>query len=179
MFFESRGQFDSGEKSVASLLQPDTRTAQTGFNMTPIIDIVFLLIIFFLVVCRFIEAENFPVTVPDGCRFAADLSDAQTPHAAVTVMKTPEGQVVFAVGSEKITTGVDAKDIEMAEVVVQLGHLIDSRLKNLPVERRVVTLRIDKDVDFAQAQYALAGVAASIARDIQLAALKHTRAVSE
>ncbi len=39
------------------------------FNMTPIIDIVFLLIIFFLVVCQFIEAENFPVAVPDGCEF--------------------------------------------------------------------------------------------------------------
>jgi len=179
MFFESRGQFDSGEKSVASLLQPDSRPAQTGFNMTPIIDIVFLLIIFFLVVCRFIEAENFPVTVPDGCRFAADLSDAQTAHAAVTVMKTPEGQVVFAVGSEKITDLAGARDIQMAQVVLQLGRLIDSRLKNLPVEHRVVTLRIDRNIDFAQAQYALAGVAASSARDIQLAALRHTRTVSK
>ncbi|HUV40412.1 MAG TPA: biopolymer transporter ExbD [Sedimentisphaerales bacterium] len=178
MLFESGGQISSGrEPSVCSL-----RTAgrsETGFNMTPIIDIVFLLIIFFLVVCRFIEAENFPVTVPDGCRFAADLSDAETAHAAVTVMKTAKGQLVFAVGSEKITTGVHAKDIETAQVAVQLGRLIDSRLKNLPVERRVVALRIDRDIDFAQAQYALAGVAASSARDIQLAALKHTRAVSE
>ena len=39
-----------------------TKTA-ASFNMTPIIDIVFLLIIFFLVVCRFIEAENFPVVL--------------------------------------------------------------------------------------------------------------------
>jgi len=34
------------------------------FNMTPIIDIVFLLIIFFLVVCQFIEAENFRLPSP-------------------------------------------------------------------------------------------------------------------
>jgi hypothetical protein len=33
-------------------------------------------------------------------------------------------------------------------------------------------LRIDKDVPFAQAQYALAGIAASSATDIQLAVLK-------
>ena len=179
MFFESRGQFDSGKKCAASLFQPGTRPVETGFNMTPIIDIVFLLIIFFLVVCRFIEAENFPVTVPDECRFAADLSDAQTAHAAVTVMKTPEGRVVFAVGSEKITDLAGALDIRMARVVFQMGRLIDGRLKNLPVEQRVVTLRVDKDIDFQHAQYALAGIAASSARDIQLAAFKHTRPVSE
>ena len=67
----------------------------------------------------------------------------------------------------------------MAEVVLQLGRLIDGRLKNLPVEQRVVTLRVDKDIDFQHAQYALAGIAASSARDIQLAAFKHTRPVSE
>ena len=36
-----------------------------SFNLTPVIDIVFLLILFFLVVCQFIEAENFPVNVPE------------------------------------------------------------------------------------------------------------------
>ena len=34
------------------------------FNMTPIIDIVFLLIIFLIVVCQGIDAENFDVAVP-------------------------------------------------------------------------------------------------------------------
>jgi hypothetical protein len=37
-------------------------------------------------------------------------------------------------------------------------------------------LRIDKDICFAEAQYALAGIAASIATDIQLATLKDKRA---
>jgi hypothetical protein len=40
-------------------------------------------------------------------------------------------------------------------------------------------LRIDKDVCFAEAQYALAGIAASSATDIQLAALKNKRVGSE
>ena len=39
-------------------------------SITPMIDVVFLLIIFFLVVCKFIEAENFPVEIPDNCQFA-------------------------------------------------------------------------------------------------------------
>ena len=140
-----------------------------SFNMTPIIDIVFLLIIFFLVVCQFIEAENFPVTVPDGCEFAQSDSEPGAQVTTVTVMRTNIERIAFAVGSEKITAS------SYADIVEGLAQLIDIRLRNLPPERRVVTLRIDKDVCFADAQYALAAVAQSSATDIQLATLKDKR----
>ena len=140
-----------------------------SFNMTPIIDVVFLLIIFFLVVCQFIEAENFPVAIPDGCEFAQSDTAPGSLITTVTVMKTDDEKIDFAVGSEKITIS------NYADVVEKLTDLIDVRLKDLPPYRRVVTLRIDKDVCFSKAQYALASVAASTATDIQLAALKDTR----
>ena len=35
-----------------------------AFDMTPVIDVVFLLIIFFMLVCQFIVAERFRVQVP-------------------------------------------------------------------------------------------------------------------
>ena len=73
------------------------------------------------------------------------------------------------VGPEKI---VASSYVDMVE---RIAELIDIRLKDLPPESRVVTLRIDKDICFAEAQYALAGVAASIATDVQLAALKNKR----
>ncbi len=155
MSFRIDGQFRSGVRS---------------FNMTPIIDVVFLLIIFFLVVCQFIEAENFPVAVPDGCEFAQSEPEPGTQVTTVTVMKTTKGRSCFAVGSEKIAAS------SYTDVVERIAKLIDVRLKDLPPEGRVVTLRIDKDVCFSEAQYALAGVAASIATDIQLAALKNKRA---
>ena len=140
-----------------------------SFNMTPIIDIVFLLIIFFLVVCQFIEAENFPVTVPDGCRFARSEPEPGAQVTTVTVMKDTEGQVCFAVGSEKISAS------SYTEIVETIARLVDVRLEDLPPERRLVTLRIDKDIHFAETQYALAGLAASSATDIQLAALRDKR----
>ena len=143
-----------------------------SFNMTPLIDIVFLLIIFFLVVCQFIEAENFPVAVPDGCVFATTVSDPGAQGTTITVMKTSSGKSAFAVGSEKISAP------GYADVVEKIAELIDVRLKDLPADSKVVTLRIDKDVCFAEAQYALAAVAASTATDIQLAALKNKRAGS-
>lgn len=140
-----------------------------SFNMTAIIDIVFLLIIFFMVVCQFIEAENFPVAVPDGCEFAESSPEHRAQITTVTVMKATPGKIDFAVGSEKIAPA-DYKNI-----VEKLAQLIDVRLKDLPADNRVVTLRIDKDICFADAQYALAGIAASTATDIQLAALRHDR----
>jgi len=144
-----------------------------SFNMTPIIDIVFLLIIFFLVVCQFIEAENFPVTVPDDCEFAQSDSEPGGQVTTVTVMRTTAGRSAFAVGSEKITAS------SYADIVEGLAQLIDIRLRNLPPERRVVTLRVDKDICFGEAQYALAAVAQSSATDIQLATLKDKRVGSE
>ncbi len=136
-----------------------------SFNMTPIIDIVFLLIIFFLVVCQFIEAENFPVDVPDGCEFAQSAPEHRPQVTTVTVMKRSDGKTDFAVGSEKIiASGYN-------EIVDELARLIDEQLEELPAKRRVITLRIDRDIYFAQAQYSLAAVAQSCAEDVQLAVL--------
>ena len=149
------------------------RQSVRAFNMTPIIDIVFLLIIFFLVVCQFIEAENFPVAVPADCAFAESSDERQAQLTTITVMKTTKDKVDFAVGSEKVSA---SSGTNIAE---KLTELIDNRLRELPSDRRIVTLRIDKDVRFAEAQYALAGVAASSATDIQLAVLKDKQANAE
>ena len=157
-------------RTFSSFLSPDK---SGSFNMTPIIDIVFLLIIFFLVVCQFIEAENFPVAVPDGCGFAQSDAEHRAQVITVTVMKTAEEKVDFAVGSEKITTSSNANIVE------KLAKLIDIRLTDYPPDRRVVTLRIDKNICFSEAQYALAGIAASSATDIKLAALKDKRTGSQ
>ena len=158
--------------SLRTIVQFRSPDRSGTFNMTPLIDIVFLLIIFFLVVCQFIEAENFPVAVPDSCEFAQSEPERRAQVTTVTVMKTTKDGVDFAVGSEKISAS------GYADVVEKIAELIDGCLKELPADNRVVTLRIDKDVCFAEAQYALAAVAASSATDIQLAALKNKRAGS-
>ena len=143
------------------------RPRQNSLNMTAVIDIVFLLIIFFLVVSQFVETQEFPVTVPDGCEFAQD--DDQAAQAAVlTVINKAEEKITFAVGPEKITPHDAAS---LPDIVETLAELIDVRLRDLPLESRIVTLRIDKDIPFSHSQYALAAVAQSIATDIRLAAL--------
>lgn len=150
------------------------RSQDGRLNLTPVIDIVFLLIIFFLVVCQFIEAENFPVSVPDDCHFARSEPEPAVPVTTVTVTKTSDGGVSFAVGPERISSSADTDGI-----VEALTQLIDIRLRDLPLQSRLVTLRMDKDIRFAQAQYALAGIAGSCATEIKLAALKDKRPDSD
>lgn len=153
MFIGKTNQFRSSEKPAA-------------FNMTPIIDIVFLLIIFFLVVCQFIDAENFPVSVPDDCAFASSACEPGGQVTTITVMKKADGEVNFAVGAEQVEA---SGGTDLAE---RIARLVDSGLEGLAPDRKVVTLRIDKDVCFAEAQYVLAAVAQSSATDVQLAALR-------
>jgi len=88
---------------LKSLKSADDRDSNC-FNMTPIIDIVFLLIIFFLVVCQFIEAENFPVVVPDNCDNAVPAGPTRPQMTTVTVTTIPGSDVcLYAVGSTVIT----------------------------------------------------------------------------
>ena len=140
-------------------------SSTASFNLTPVIDIVFQLIIFFVLVCRFIEAENFEVIVPDNCKFAQKQEQAESGTITVTVMKTSKGSVEFAVGAEKISS-----DFEV--VPQKLARLINSRIKGVPTCERLVTLRVDKTIGFGDAQYALAGIAESDAAEIRLATFK-------
>jgi biopolymer transport protein ExbD len=140
-----------------------------SFNLTPVIDIVFQLIIFFALVCKFIEAENFPVAVPDSCKFAQKQEQVETGAITVTVMKTAGDNVGFAVGSEKILVS------DYETIPQKLAQLINTRMQNIPSGERLVTLRIDKNIDFGRAQYALAGIAESLAAEIRLAAFKDKR----
>ena len=146
------------------------RESAMSFNMTPVIDIVFLLIIFFALVFKFIEAENFPVAVPDNCNFALNPAE-QSASTTLTVIQNESGMSDFAVGSEKISAA------NYNEVPSKLSDLINERLKT-STNDKTVTLRIDKDVPYSQAQFALAGIAKSSATDIRLAVIKEQQTTS-
>ena len=137
--------------------------------MTPLIDIVFLLIIFFMVLCQFIVSENFPVDVPDECDFADSVSQRSGDVTTITVMKRGEGEIVYAVGAEIFG------ESEQSGVVGKIAEAIDRRLEGLGDQRRTVCLRADKDVPYSKLQYALAAISQSSAIDIELAAIKGER----
>ena len=68
------------------------------FDMTPIIDVVFLLIIFFMLVAQFIVAEQYKVKVPDEIATAHTQDTQEDRPLTITVMPDQEQGVVCAVG---------------------------------------------------------------------------------
>ncbi|MGD0078794.1 MAG: biopolymer transporter ExbD [Sedimentisphaerales bacterium] len=139
-----------------------------SLNVIPFVDILFQLIIFFVLACQLIEAENPPVSVsvPDNCSYASVDDQRESQITTVTVMKDGREKSEFAIGMEKIPAS------NYREVPAKLAGLLDQRLKQLPSNNKTVTLRIDKDVPYSQAQFALAGIAKSSATDIRLAVIK-------
>lgn len=136
------------------------------FNMTPVIDIVFLLIIFFMIVCQFIVAENFLVSVPDDISSGQRSEDQEEKTTTVSVILTDGGGVSYAVGSEVVAFSDDGGISET------ISAAIDRQLANLSKERRVVGLRVDREVVFKDSQYAIAGISESSATDISLSVFR-------
>jgi biopolymer transport protein ExbD len=139
-----------------------------SFNMTPVIDIVFLLIIFFVVVFQFIGTQGPQVQLPQDCSFAESIDETRPRPATITAGRTNKGQVSFSVGGEIIQA---AGKFELMQL---MQKSLDERLRNLPEPELVVVLRIDKNISYADAQYALAAAAASSASRLRLATLAET-----
>ena len=134
---------------------------QHSFNMTPLIDIVFLLIIFFVITFQFIETENQVVNIPDDCKFAKKEPLNNPAELTLNVVKNPQGTIDFLVGNEKINA------LSSEQLTEKITRLLDMHLKDC--RKKIITLRIDKDISLDKAQFALAAVAQSQACDIQLA----------
>ncbi len=77
------------------------------FNMTPMIDIVFLLIIFFMLICQFIVQDNYRLVVPDDCP-GVIVDDIVTPdRITVNVYSMPDSvsqndySIVYLIGTKE------------------------------------------------------------------------------
>lgn len=132
------------------------------FDMTPVIDVVFLLIIFFMLVCQFIGAERFAVELPEGIASAAALSDdAQT--LTLTVAFQDDG-VLYAVNHERLQV---ARPDDLSALI---AAAIDAHYRHSPRHsRRTVRLRCDKSARFADVRPVLQAIAQSTATDIDWA----------
>lgn len=138
-----------------------------SFDMTPIIDVVFLLIIFFMLVCQFIAAEQFQVQVPDDIRSAQQDELPKNAPLTITVMINTEGNAVYAVGSEKLgeTGGGDLAKLIRSE--------IDRNLSARNNPDKTVRLRCDKSITFGQVKTILSGISNSSAANLDWAVISN------
>jgi len=101
-------------------------TRKYGFNMTPMIDIVFLLIIFFMTVSQITRTVDHPVELP---RVVEGTSESVT--AMVTINLNEEGSVIVA-----------GKELTQQEVVSALKKRME-KMDNDP-DRIQIQIRCDR-----------------------------------
>lgn len=141
---------------------PLSSRTQIGFDMTPIIDVVFLLIIFFMLVCQFSASEYVEAQLPDKI---ASASPAGEPSESAAVSITFLGEDIrYAVGADVMET-TDPKLLEK-----MICSAINSRLAE-SAGLRTVALRCDKRIPFENVRPALEAIAQSRAEKIQWAVL--------
>ncbi|MCI0499533.1 MAG: biopolymer transporter ExbD [Planctomycetales bacterium] len=134
-----------------------------SFDMTPVIDVVFQLIIFFMLVSQFIAAEQFKVRVPDQIKTARQQEAVEKVPLTITVLPAPEGKVRCAVGDEKLAP-LQGKDLTRL-----ICSAVDESLTRHPASGNTVRLRCDKSIAFGQVKYILSGIAQSRAENLDWA----------
>jgi biopolymer transport protein ExbD len=135
------------------------------FDMTPIIDVVFLLIIFFMLVAQFIVAEQYKVSVPDEIATAHTQDTEEDRPLTITVMPDQDQGIICAVGSEKLAS-VQGKDMKSLITSVINDYLTDHKQAD-----KTVRLRCDQSVPFGQVKYILSGISQSRAENLDWAVL--------
>lgn len=133
--------------------------------MTPIIDVVFLLIIFFMLVCQFIASEQFQVQVPDRINSAQNPESQQNVPLTITVMTDQKDDVIYAIDSEKLSA-LQGKDLAQL-----IQSEIDRTFSTRHAVEKTVRLRCDKTVSFGQVKYILSGISKSNATDLDWAVI--------
>jgi biopolymer transport protein ExbD len=116
-----------------------------GFNMTPMIDVVFLLVIFFMVVSQVVSSE-------------AELLDLPRPHKSQAVpyrgqqklTVTLVGDGVGGVARRKVGANVARDDQELASLLLETRRAAETRGLRLQV-----VLRADRDIHFKYVREAM------------------------
>ena len=161
-------------------------TADTQFNLTPMIDVVFLLMIFFMMICQFIVQENYRLVIPDDCTTA--VVPDRLDRNAITVSVFPNPALQRRIPSLDSTTRQDHKAVLYAvrayqydphspvyrEDPQQLLADMSTRIANESKRKAdpLVHLRADKDLSYGDVQKALQVLAMAGISKVQLAAFR-------
>jgi len=111
---------------------------QVGFNMTPMIDVVFLLIIFFMIVSQVVTSEAELVQLPRPTKSQA--GEFRGPRK-LTISMVGDGQ--GGVARRKVGPSVARDEEELASMLVETHRVARER-----GERLHVVLRADRNIEF-------------------------------
>jgi len=134
-------------------------------GIVPAVDIVFLLILFVVLSCHFSRAPGSSVPVPDLCSGARPNAVSAT-APTLTVLSGPQNRTVLIIAGKSL---VLTTDHDPQPVLTQLTEAVDRTMRPLPVQKRILTLRIDKSVRYATLRQILAAIAKSTTSQLKLA----------
>ena len=129
------------------------RHKMAQFNMTPMIDVVFLLIVFFMLICQFISQDDDLVSVPDDCETAVVDRVDKANEIEILVWAEEAGS------AENVIYSVNNKDFPISKygsreaLTAELAEQI-SQLKS-EMEEPVVRLRGDGSLSCVQVRPAI------------------------
>ncbi|MBN1436114.1 MAG: biopolymer transporter ExbD [Sedimentisphaerales bacterium] len=157
---------------------------QMQFNMTAMIDVVFLLIIFFMLICQFIVRENYELVLPDDC-VSATVPD-RLDRNAVTVSVVP--REVGADQGTATTAQWNGNNVIYAVRAAEFDPLAPRYRQNPQAllrdmteaiqqdtarrETALVHLRADSNMTYGQVQQVLVALSQAQVRQVQLAAFR-------
>lgn len=147
--------------------------SEPQFNMTSMIDVVFLLIIFFMLACQYIVQENYKLIIPDDC--AAAIVPENLDRNAITVSVFPKAagaggnpEVLYAVRAREYDPQQEVYRQEPQRLIEEMSRQIATEAKRK--EDALIYLRADKDLSYGQVQKALLALSQAQIRKVQLAA---------
>jgi len=109
-----------------------------AIDMTPMVDVAFLLLIFFMCTTQFKPPEKDKITLPES------NSEAKAPESdiiTIAVTKLPSVRVIWRQGGQEVNREVAAADVES-----QLGQVLSTARSANPAARMIV--KMDKDAPY-------------------------------
>ena len=138
----------------------------TEFNITAIIDIIFILIIFLLFLGQFIASDNYPVVVPE--EMTNSITDEGTAPNEVMLSVFPEegtGDIACIIGKDKLLMSYEE------DPSVSLKIMINRALELMPKDS-VVNLRMDRNLVYSQYKPIITAISGSNAADLIISGLQ-------
>jgi len=109
-----------------------------AIDMTPMVDVAFLLLIFFMCTTQFKPPEKDKITLPES------NSEAKAPESdviTIAVTKLPSVRVIWRQGGEEVN-----REVTAANVPTELGAVLGTARRANPAARMIV--KMDKDAPY-------------------------------
>ncbi|AQQ09574.1 Biopolymer transport protein ExbD/TolR [Sedimentisphaera cyanobacteriorum] len=138
------------------------------FNITAIIDIIFILIIFLLFLGQFIASENYPVELPEQMHKSVADEGSKPGEVVLNVMREDDGTIMCIFQNSKLA-------LEPGQgTIAELERMINRGIELLHGEA-MINLRMDRELVFREYKPVITAIAKSNASEMIISGLQEKR----